>query len=123
MFGLLIIIGIVIVCWFCIKWWAGVAVKGGSAVYNSLSGSNNSTTVSYYTNFQNSYCNTLKKVEEELLYVTFPVIASSNGGKIPTYTKTELPDGNYRFDITATNKAHSSIKFHCCTTQYSMFKV
>ena len=123
MFGLIIIIMmVIIVCW-CIKWWISAGVSAGSSVYNSVSGANNTVTKSYITQFERNNYNysTIEKVEERLKHIDLPIMASDNGGKIPTYTKELLADGNYRIDITATNKAHNSIKFHCCG-EYSMFK-
>ncbi len=123
MFGLIIIIMMVLFVWWCIKWWISAGVSAGNSVYNSISGANNMVTKSYITQFEkNNYSySTIEKIEHELKFVKFPVVAAGNDTTIPTYTKELLADGNYRIDITTTNKAHNSIKFLCCG-EYSMFK-
>ena len=76
MIGLIIIIVMVLIVWVCIKWWAGVAVKGG---YSALSGANDTVTKSYYTHFEvklTSY-NTVEKVENELRRVKFIVVGAA----------------------------------------------
>lgn len=115
---------ILFIGWAVIKagaWWGGAAGSATSSLYNSISGNNDVVTLDYYTHFSDVINYSTKEKVDYELKLKFITISKDNGNKPPTYTCTQLDNGDYRYSITATNKAHKSIKFHCCG-QYSMFK-